>query len=213
MKISMLLLMTAIIMMSSNIKATADSREELKVGAKFGGNYSNVYDTEGEEFDADAKFGFALGGYVSIPLGKIISIQPELLYSQRGFQGTGKVLGFGYDFTRTTHYLDIPILVVFKPSENISILAGPQYSYLMKQSDDFNNPIANLDIDKEFENDDIRENTFCFVGGVDINVENFVVGARVGWDLFNNNGDGTSTTPRYKNTWVQLTVGFNLFRK
>ncbi len=135
------------------------------------------------------------------------------IYSQRGFKATGKVLGFGYDFTRTTHYLDIPILVVFKPSEYISILAGPQYSYLMKQSDDFDNPISNFDIEKEFENDNIRENTFCFVGGVDVNVENFVIGARVGWDLFNNNGDGTSTTPRYKNTWLQLTFGIRLFSK
>ncbi len=213
MKNTILAIITTAILMSSNIKAADDSRESLKVGAKIGGNYSNVYDTEGEEFNADAKIGLVLGGFVSIPLGKIISIQPELLYSQRGFKATGKVLGFGYDFTRTTHYLDIPILVVFKPSEYISILAGPQYSYLMKQSDDFNNPISNFDIEKEFENDNIRENTFCFVGGVDINVENFVIGARVGWDLFNNNGDGTSTTPRYKNTWLQLTVGFNLFSK
>lgn len=213
MKKSMLLLITAIIVMSSSLTAADDTRESLKIGAKIGGNYSNVYDTEGEEFDADAKFGLVLGGFVSIPLGKLISIQPELLYSQRGFKATGKVLGFGYDFTRTTHYLDIPILVVFKPSEFISILAGPQYSYLMKQSDDFDNPISNFDIEKEFESDNIRENTFCFVGGVDVNVENFVIGARVGWDLFNNNGDGTSTTPRYKNTWLQLTFGIRLFSK
>ncbi len=213
MKKSMLLLITVIIVMSSNLTAADDTRESLKIGAKIGGNYSNVYDTEGEEFDAEANFGLVLGGFVSIPLGKLISIQPELLYSQRGFKATGKVLGFGYDFTRTTHYLDIPILVVFKPSEYISILAGPQYSYLMKQSDDFDNPISNFDIEKEFENDNIRENTFCFVGGVDVNVENFVIGARVGWDLFNNNGDGTSTTPRYKNTWLQLTFGIRLFSK
>jgi len=213
MKKLMLLLTTAAILMSSSLNAQDDTRESLKVGAKIGANYSNVYDTEGEEFNADANFGLVLGGFVSIPLGKFISIQPELLYSQRGFKGTGKMLGFGYDFTRTTHYIDIPIFVAFKASENFSILAGPQYSYLIKQSDDFNNPISNFDIEKEFDNDNIRENTFCFVGGIDVNLENFVFGVRAGLDLFNNNGDGTSTTPRYKNTWFQLTVGFNLFSK
>jgi hypothetical protein len=31
---------------------------------------------------------------------------------------------------------------------------------------------------------------------------------RGSWDLKNNNGDGTSTTPRYKNVWYQATVGY-----
>jgi len=48
------------------------------------------------------------------------------------------------------------------------------------------------------------------VGGVDINLVNIVLGARVGLDMYNNNGDGTSTTPRYKNVWAQATVGFRL---
>jgi len=45
---------------------------------------------------------------------------------------------------------------------------------------------------------------------MDINLNNIVIGARAGWDLFNNNGDGTSTTPRYKNVWAQATVGIRL---
>jgi len=33
----------------------------------------------------------------------------------------------------------------------------------------------------------------------------------VGWDLMKNNGDGTKTTPRYKNVWAQVSVGFRIF--
>jgi len=105
------------------------------------------------------------------------------------------------------NYIDIPILVAFKPIEYLTILAGPQYSYLIEQKDEFDNPISDFEIVKEFENDNIRKNTLCFVAGADGYLDQFVFGARVGFDLFNNNGDGTSTTPRYKNVWLQITAG------
>jgi hypothetical protein len=49
-----------------------------------------------------------------------------------------------------------------------------------------------------------------FIGGVDVNVGKVIIGARAGWDIQNNNGDGTSTNPRYKNAWTQATIGFNI---
>lgn len=90
----------------------------------------------------------------------------------------------------------------------LTLLVGPQYSYLIKQKDVFTNPITDVDVTQDFEVDDIRKNTLCMVGGIDINLSSIVIGARVGMDLYNNNGDGTSTTPRYKNAWAQATVGF-----
>jgi hypothetical protein len=44
-----------------------------------------------------------------------------------------------------------------------------------------------------------------------VNLDHTVIGARAGWDLSNNNGNGTSSTPRYKNAWVQATVGYRFF--
>lgn len=188
--------------------ANTDMRDKISFGAKAGVNLSNVYDSKGEEFDADAKLGLAVGAFVSIPIGTYLGIQPEILYSQKGFKASGSILGADYNFTRTTNYLDIPILVTLKPSEFFSIVAGPQYSYLLSRKDVFTGGGITIDQEQEFENDNIRKNTFCFTGGVDVNVSHVVVGARVGWDLLTNNGDGTSTTPRYKNAWYQLTVGF-----
>jgi hypothetical protein len=42
---------------------------------------------------------------------------------------------------------------------------------------------------------------------IDFNLNQFVVSGRAGWDLQKNNGDGTSTNPRYKNVWYQATIG------
>lgn len=186
----------------------SDFSNELHFGLKIGANYSNVYDSKGEQFNADAKFGLATGAFVTIPIGKYFGIQPEVLYSQKGFKATGTILGSNYDFTRTTNYIDVPLLFAIKPTDAVTILIGPQYSYLLKQKDEFNNSTTTIDQQKEFDNDNIRRNIMCFLGGFDFNLNNMVLGARVGWDVSNNNGDGTSSTPRYKNVWYQATLGF-----
>jgi hypothetical protein len=185
-----------------------DYSEKFTFGVKGGLNLSNVYDTKGEQFDADAKFGFVAGAFMSIPLGKVIGVQPEILISQKGFQATGVLLGAPYSFTRTTTYIDVPLLFAVKPFELLTLLAGPQYSYLQIQKDVFGSATTSVDQETQFKNDNIRKNTLCFTGGADLNLDHVVVGARLGWDLFNNNGDGTSTTPRYKNVWYQGTIGF-----
>ena len=60
---------------------------------------------------------------------------------------------------------------------------------------------------EEFENDNIRKNTLCLTFGADVNIKHFVIGARAGWDVMTNSGDGSSVTPRYKNVWIQGTLG------
>jgi len=203
------LMVAAVALMAGSISAqVVDNRNELQFGLKIGLNLSNVYDSEGEQFDADAKFGLAAGGFLSIPIGTYLGVQPEILFSQKGFKATGTLLGSPYEFTRTTSYLDIPLLIALKPSPMVTLLAGPQYSYLMKQKDVFTSGVGNSQQEEEFDNDNIRKNTMCFLGGLDLNFDRLVFGGRVGWDLYNNNGDGTSTTPRYKNVWYQATVGF-----
>jgi hypothetical protein len=204
-----ILSMVALVIMANTLTAQSSS-SQIHIGVKAGLNYSNIYDSQGEKYTADGKVGFAAGGFVSIPLGGLLGIQPEILFSQKGFQATSSILGSNVTLTRTTNYIDVPIFLSIKPSEMLTILVGPQYSYLIKQNDVFTNPIVNVNVNQDFSADNIRKNTLCLVGGVDINLNNIVLGARVGLDMYNNNGDGTTTTPRYKNVWAQATIGFRL---
>lgn len=80
----------------------------LRIGARIGINYSNVYDTEGDEFRADAIFGFVAGGFIAVPLGTRLGFQPEVLYSQKGFKGSGSLLGNDYEFIRTSNFINVP---------------------------------------------------------------------------------------------------------
>ena len=189
-----------------------DFRDKATIGFKFGLNYSNVYDTQGEEFRTDPKFGLAAGAFLALPIGKYFGIQPEVLFSQKGFHGTGRILGNTYAFTRTTDYIDVPLLFAFKPSEFLTLVAGPQYSYLLRQTDVFKNGTTTIEQQTEFVNDNPRKNTFCVTGGLDLNLKHVVLGARLGWDITNNNGNGTSTTPRYKNVWYQGTIGYRFYK-
>jgi hypothetical protein len=188
----------------------ANSQTRLTAGLKAGVNISNIYDSEDGNFDADARAGLAAGGFVVIPLGRYIGLQPEILFSQKGFRGRGTFAGTSYELTRTTNYLDIPILFALKPVDFITILAGPQISYLISQNDRLGNNGFSTEQNQQFDNDDIRKNTVCFTGGLDININHFVISGRAGWDLFKNRGDGSSETPRYKNVWAQATIGFRL---
>ncbi|EKD30784.1 MAG: hypothetical protein ACD_77C00477G0052 [uncultured bacterium] len=189
-------------------KSSSDFREKLSFGLKAGINISNVYDSQGEQFNADSKIGLAAGVFVALPLGKYFGVQPEILFSQKGYQGSGSLLGSNYSYSYTSNYIDVPLLFAIKPISMITILVGPQYSFLVKDNYTFNSAIINIDQENEFENDNIRKNTLSLLGGVDFNFNRIVIGTRVGWDLQANKGDGTSETPRYKNIWYQATIGF-----
>lgn len=185
-----------------------DTRSKFQFGIKAGANYANVYDEQGEDFRADGKLGFAGGAFVTIPIGNVFGLQPEFLFSQKGFKAEGSLLGSNYGLTRTTTFIDVPLYLAIKPLSAVTILAGPQFSYLMKRKDVFNSAAGTAEQIQEFKNDNIRKNILGAALGVDINVSQLVVGARAGWDLSTNNGDGTSQTPRYKNAWVQATLGY-----
>lgn len=191
-----------------NAQSSTDTRENLSFGLKLGTNYSNVYDSDDDDLVADGKFGFAAGAFVSIPFNKFVGIQPEVMFSQKGFKSSGSFLGSNYEVTRTSNFIDVPVLLAVKPVEEVTILFGPQFSYLMSQKDKFKGGGINASQQEDFENDDLTRNIFGLTGGADINVDNFVLGLRAGWDLKRNDGDGDSTTPRYKNVYYQATVGY-----
>ncbi len=181
--------------------SSMDNREELSFGIKAGINYSNVYSESGDGYVADGKVGFAGGVFVSIPLNELIGVQPELLYSQKGF----KTEGTFFDGQITSSYLDLPIHLQIKPTENISILAGPQFSYLLSTKYELNGFSA---IDEEDLDDNNNKATVGISAGVDFEVQNFLISARGSWDLNKVNKDNSTSDINYKNQLFQITLGY-----
>ncbi len=210
MRISQIVTVAMIVVSASAVAQTtiADNRENVSFGLKAGANISNVWDENQGDFEANSKVGFVGGAYMSIPLGKYLGVQPSVVYSQKGFQEQGQILGSDYTFTRTTNYIDIPVLFEFKPSPMITLVAGPQYSFLMSKKDEFTSGTLSATEFERYENENIRKNTLGALVGFDVNVNQWIISPRAGWDLQSNDGDGTSSEIRYKNQWLQLAVGY-----
>jgi len=190
----------------TSTSSSTDTRENFKFGVKAGINLSNVYDEENEELVADGKVGFAGGVFFSIPLGKFVGIQPEVLYSEKGFKSEGSFLGADYEFKRKTSHIDIPVHFQIKPVENLSILVGPQFSYLLNTETELNGFSGGSE--EEINGDNYKKGVFGLSAGIDFNVENFVISGRAAWDLSKTDKDGDESTLRYKNQVIQFTVGY-----
>jgi hypothetical protein len=192
----------------------ADSRQAKKkvvFGIKAGFNRSNVFGASGEGFAANRKSGYAAGAFLALPLGSLLGIQGELMLLQKGFTGSGRLLGESYQITRTTTHLDFPVQAMIKPFRWFTFLLGPNYSFMLKQNDRLTSGGNIAEQEKVFAQDDISKNTFGFISGFDLNIRHIVLSGRWGWDLHNNASTTAAGTPRYKNSWVQGTIGYRFY--
>jgi hypothetical protein len=195
---------------NANAQDVSAAGNKVRFGLKAGFNLANIYDQQGNNVNTDAKLGLAGGAFLNIPLGSVLGFQPEVLFSQKGFRGNGQILGTNYEFSRTTSYLEIPLLLAIKPGPAVSLLAGPHFSYLLAQRDAVSSGDYTAVQNQSFSNDNPRRNTMGFTAGADFYLNRIILAARVGWDITNNNGDGTASSPSYKNSFLQLCIGFNL---
>ena len=110
---------------------------QAKFGVKVGANYSNLSGDLTDEDANQSKVGFLAGITANFPLSSdnFVSIQPELLYSQKGYQFQKDEVTIDnarYEFKgkRNFNYLDLPVLVKINAGP-IFFEAGPQASYLL----------------------------------------------------------------------------------
>jgi Outer membrane protein beta-barrel domain len=180
----------------------------VRIGFKGGLSVATVIKSNDNNFSSNPLLGFNGGGVLILPLGHVIALQPELLFSQKGYRASGASLLGDYDYRRYLNFLDIPLLVRINASKEFGIVAGPQYSYLLSTHTSFKSGDASYKQTVNNENDNISKNIFGGVIGADINLDNnFFLYGRYAIDFRNNNGHGTSSTPAYKNQVFQFGAG------
>jgi|GEM_PF-6388012 len=180
-------------------------------GFKVGANYSGIFDKESAAFGSQGKFGLASGAYFSMPIGKTLGFQPELIFSQKGFQANNESGGNRYNVTRTTSYFDIPLYLTFQPVKNFTLLAGPLYAILVHEKNMYSNGETNLEQQASLDIISSRRNTMCLSAGFDITMKKYAIGARVGYDAFNKKSDNNASELSYKNAWLQLTLASTIY--
>jgi hypothetical protein len=95
----------------------------LTFGAKAGVNYANVSNVE----DSKATIGFHVGGIANYAFNESWSIQPEVLFSTKGY--SFEVLDETSNVTFS--YIEIPVSVKYTLSNSLNFSAGPYVGILM----------------------------------------------------------------------------------
>jgi hypothetical protein len=99
-------------------------------------NFKNLLEFTDGMITTSNHSGFFAGGYASIPVGDIVSIEPGLYYTQKGYEVRGELQGKGVEFLGVnanaklnTNYIEMPVLIKANIS-GFQVFAGPQVSYL-----------------------------------------------------------------------------------
>ncbi len=79
--------------------------------------------------DYGSKIGLIIGVAVEIPImGELLSVQPELLFHQKGFKYKWKSGGEMEEYNYTLNYIELPILAKVKFGKFYAV-AGPSFGY------------------------------------------------------------------------------------
>lgn len=205
-RISLVCILTILIVQISH--GQVKTNRLLPLGIKAGTNYTNAYDLTNEHYRSDAKSGFTAGVFLPISLGRTLGIQPEILFSQKGIRASGNLLGSTFTMKRTTGYLDVPVMVAFKPMQMVSFFGGVQFSYLLTERDQWVSSAASDLQMRALATNEGRKKIVGLVVGLDVNADHFVLGVRGGWDLQSNLLKPLPEKLDYKNTCLQTTLGY-----
>ena len=115
----------------------------IRLGLRAGANYSNLAGNVQNQDTYNNKIGFLGGVMLNVPIIQdgFLSLQPEILYSQKGFENkptefTG-LLGAKQkrEGKVNYNYLDVPVLLKVRAA-GLIFEAGPQYSYLLSANNE-----------------------------------------------------------------------------
>jgi hypothetical protein len=202
--------------------AVSESKAQgIRFGLKGGGNLSNLSGDLTDEDRYENKFGFHGGAMLNIGLldDGFLSVQPEVLFSQKGFK-FAKDQAFGlykYSGERTYNYIDVPVLLKVRAG-GAYFEAGPQYSYLLKVKDETQRTLANGTVFTNYsgtENlDNVNRNEIGYAAGLGYQADNgFMLGIRYNGsftDFAKDGYTGDADVRNARNSVFQASVGFLL---
>lgn len=183
------------------------NKDRVHLGVRAGVNSSNLIKSGDVDISTGAKLGLNAAVFLEIPVIPGFSVQPEVQYSQKGYKASGSYLATPYEYKQTTNFIEVPLLAKFKPSKNFGILIGPQFSFLTSTKTKYT--VANSSHEQlvDQDNSNLRKNTLGGVVGLEAAAGPIVFDLRYSLDFQKNNGDGSSTTPTYRNQVIALSAG------
>lgn len=106
---------------------------QLTYGLKTGANWATIENTTAQNPFVKAKsyrFAYHAGIFFQVPFAQKWEVQPELMYSGKGYHIGSNTLTISPGTIRT-NYIAAPVLVAFTPVSNLRLLTGPEFAYLL----------------------------------------------------------------------------------
>ncbi len=103
---------------------------QVSAGPKAGLNFSSVIGGSRDE-DNSFKLGFYCGFFMNLSINDKLSIQPEVLYSTRGFKYQRTIGNNDTSLSHNLSYIDFPFLGSYLITDRLSVEAGPQIGYII----------------------------------------------------------------------------------
>jgi opacity protein-like surface antigen len=193
-------------------------------GVRGGGSYSNLSGDLKNESRYENKLGFHAGVFLNFPISdQFFSIQPELIYSQKGFKNSEEEFSFlGQNYKRTGkvnyNYLDLPVLARISAGP-VYFEGGPQASYLLNvnnETKEFMNGNLQSSTTTERDKEGMKEFELGYVAGVGFATNSGIsLGLRYNGSLNDFLKDNSSDyfngdLGSAKHSVVMLTIGFKL---
>ncbi|RIJ37394.1 porin family protein [Pontibacter oryzae] len=178
------------IMQNHNLFSTAPNSG---IGIKGGVNFASVHGSDKDKYGSvNSHTSFHAGVYAQFAISELFSIQPELLYSRKGFERQDSVYRLDY--------LEVPVLAVFNITDNLSVHLGPQVGVMMSAK------VEDEEIDLE------PYHTFDYgaAAGIEGRISRFRLGTRYVHsfgDLRKENDSGNSINEDVKNGVIQVYLG------
>jgi len=152
--------------------------QSSRIGVKAGLNMSNMT-VEGNN-DQNLKFGLNAGLLGKFMLTETFALQPELLYSSKGFKNNFDESLFADGEAKfNLNYIDIPVKLVYYLADDFSFQFGPYVGYLLGANVSTDAEVLDFyNIDSVDELDRDRFNTFDYglTGGLEFELRPLIVG-------------------------------------
>lgn len=165
------------------------------IGIKGGANLGKI---TGKTFKDEFKTGYQIGGFVTIPIGNKIAIQPEILFDQTNVDTSSQ---FSDVYDNLNHInnielkrLTIPIMLNYNLNKYVTLQVGPQFGIAINQD---KNLVQNG-------KDAFKSGDFAVAAGLQLNLSKFRVYGRFSGGMTDIDNLGTNDTWKVQNIQVGL---------
>jgi len=178
--------------------STAVFAQGFKFGIKAG---TDIKKLTGKSFDDQFSYGYHVGVFTELRFTPKFGIQPEVYFSQVNidtsshFSDVYSTSSFKQISTAQLKYINIPILLSFKPNKFVALQAGPQFGILMDKG---NTVLQNG-------KDAFKKGDFSMLAGLQLSFSKVRVYGRYGIGL--NNLNDVDNKDKWKSQTVQIGLG------